>query len=446
MSSIPAPHFSAIEQYLFVDNRSSYPLDFFYRLKFDGVLDERHLADAFQAALKLHPLFRSIVSRRGRQYTWSTCESLPALSVLPVSCDTGVRHPSAIDLTKESGARLLVVPAEDKTTLLFQFHHATTDGLGAMGFVEDVLLAYSKVDTADVSLPMRDVQRLAERHWCGFPKVSLFQKVWKLLCGVYLSREFLNSVVAPVKTHQPQLDAPRTPSDSFRDIQCTLTVEETTVLKQVARTQNVSVNTLLLRDAFVALDAFRKTTEGYCATDYFRIAVPGNIRSTKSNDGMPAANFFSMIFPARRSSQIEDQSGLLESVHKEVSESRANCYFAAFIVILKALRIIPGVLERMVNAPKCQATMLLTNVGGTLLHFPSMNADGRVQLGAAQLQSVELVPPLRPYQSVAVALLEYAKQQTITLSYDPRIHTDTEAAEILTAYMDQLKSSLATAG
>lgn len=443
MSPFPSPHFSAIEQYLFLDNRTSYPLDFYYRLRFDGTIDFDRLSDAFQSVLKLHPLLRSAVTQHGRQYRWSIGDTQPAMTVLAPNFDADAQHLPAIDLTKEPGLRLHVLPEVGQATLLFQFHHATTDGLGAMGFVQDVLLAYSQAGTGNAASITRDVQRLVERHWCGFPNISLFQKVWKQLCGVYLSREFLNCTIAPLVGHQPQLNIPRTSVDCFRDIHCTLSVEETAALKQVAHGRNVSANTLLIRDAFIAMDGFRKTADGYSAADYLRIAVPGNIRSMKSNDGLPAANFFSMTFPARRSEQIEDHPALLESVHQEMRRSRTDCYFAAFIVILKSLRVIPGALERMVNASKCQASLLLTNVGDAFSQFASVNDDGEVQLGPATLRSVELVPPMRPYQSVAVALLEYAKRQTITLSYDPRIHTDAEAEQILAAYVNQLKTSCA---
>ena len=442
MSEIPTPQLSAMEQYLFVDNRSSHPLDFFYRLRFDGVLDQARLSESFDAALRQHPLLRSVVSQSGRSYQWTPCESRPAFVVLPSDTDTGPRHPSAIDLTREPGSRLFVIPGMDRTTLLFQFQHSATDGLGAMGFIQDVLLAYVVSRSADPTLPMRDFERLAERHWCGYTTGSLFDKITKQLHGIYLSRKFLQCRIAPLIAHQPQVNTPRTEADGYRDLQHTLTVEETATLKKLAREHKASVNSWLIRDAFVTFDRVRKASDGYCADDYLRIAVPGNLRSTQSNDGIPAANFFSMMFPARNSEQIADPDTLLESIHQEVRQARTDYYFATFIFALKVIRMIPGGLKRMLHADKCQATMLFTNVGPTFSGFPSANAVGQLLLDDAVLTHVELVPPMRPFQSIAVALLEYANRQTITLSYDPRLHSDAEANGILEAYIDQLKSNL----
>jgi hypothetical protein len=149
-----------------------------------------------------------------------------------------------------------------------------------------------------------------------------------------------------------------------------------------------------------------------------------------------------MMFPARNSEQIADPDTLLESIHQEVRQARTDYYFATFIFALEVIRKIPGGLKRMLHADKCQATMLFTNVGPTFSGFPSANAVGQLLLDDAVLTHVELVPPMRPFQSIAVALLEYANRQTITLSYDPRLHSDAEANGILEAYIDQLKSNL----
>ena len=139
MSSIPSPKLSAIEQYLFVDNRPSYPLDFFYRLKFAGSLDESRLLDAYRKALEQHPLLRAIVVARRMGYRWKLCGDPPKFEVLHNAAADAELSPEAIDLTVEPGCRLYVCAGPQQTTLQFQFHHSATDGLGAMGFVEDVM-------------------------------------------------------------------------------------------------------------------------------------------------------------------------------------------------------------------------------------------------------------------------------------------------------------------
>lgn len=430
-----------MEEYLFVDNRPSHPLDFFLRLHFEGPLDSDQVIAAFRDTLQLHPLLDATIQQnRGRPF-WQRRAELPLVQVQSnttskAACD------SSIDITLEAGCRLSILAQQNKATLQFQFHHAATDALGGLEFIGDVLRNLARANSIDVPQPERDVQELRNRHHCGYPDASLWEKIRKQAHAIYLTREFLGCRVSPVVSHQPNLDQPRLDEDALRDIQHRLTVEETFHLQQAAGKSGVSVNTLMLRDAFVSLDEVRRDQADYCCDDFIRIAIPGNMRVRETSHKIPAANFFSMTFPAANGLQSQDASALLNRIQQEISNARTEYYFATFLFGLKVARKIPGGLKRILKPDKCQASLLLTNVGHVFHDTPILNAEGFVEVAGCRLETIDFVAPMRPHQSISLALHQYAGRQSINLSYDPRVHNDAQAHVMLDAYVKQLQQSI----
>lgn len=434
---------SAFEHYLLLDSRLSFPLDFFVHAEIDGELSAPNIAAAFTTALEQHPLLNAtIVKRRGRS-AWNKADQQPTAQFVERQTSGPPFTKTPIDLRTEAGVRLSVIHSPKCSELIFQFHHATTDGLGAFGFVSDVLKIYARRCGDSIAEPVRDTAKLAQRHWCGYHAGSTWQKISKTFHGIMQTRKFLGAKIGSLIKHQPDLTLPRTSVDYPRHVSHDFTMEETDTLASVAKEHNVSLNTLLIGRAFQAFDGVRCQSPAYDAEECLRIAIPGNLRSSRSNDGFPAANFFSMTFPLRRTADLQCTETLMQSLQEQIKAARDNYYFATFFLILKTLSFVPGALSRMVNVDECQATLLLTNLGNALTEFSREDSTAPIVAGDVTVRRVELVPPMRPYQTVAIATLQYCGRQTVTLSYDPRIHSDEEAATMLSGYVSQLHSSIA---
>ena len=54
-----------------------------------------------------------------------------------------------IDLASEIGLRISVDADSDRADVLFEFHHACTDGIGAVQFIGDLLAHYGQLTTRD---------------------------------------------------------------------------------------------------------------------------------------------------------------------------------------------------------------------------------------------------------------------------------------------------------
>lgn len=430
MTSIPSPRLSDIEQYLLFDNHPAFPLDFSYRLSFDSQLDLSLLEESVGQALMCHPLLSATVQQRGRRWYW-----VPQPVVAKIhSVDSLDGHFCApIDLQNEPGVRIFAAANQGQTVLVFVFHHTATDGLGAMSFISDVLRLCSGIQVAE-----RDTTLLKQRHRCGYPKDGVLNYVRKHITAAKLAREFVNAKICPLVKRQPDRTTPRTSGDCTKSVSHTFSAQDTASLKNYAQGLGVSLNSLLIRDAFVTFDAIRQTFQDYAPEEYFRIAVPGDTRPRNTERLIPAANFFSMIFPLKNAKQIANEDRLLQEIHEDVRSARKDYFLAIFRLSLKVLRRIPGGLQREVNADKCHVTMLLTNVG---LAFSEMQrpSEAEIRIRDARLVRAELIAPIRPFQTVAMSAIEYAGAQTLTLTYDPRVHNDSEASCILRDYTQQLE-------
>ena len=67
-------------------------------------------------------------------------------------------HATAMDLFRQTGLRIWVLPADAATGVVLQFHHACCDGVGALRFISDLFAAYAAATKAiDDPPPLRTV-------------------------------------------------------------------------------------------------------------------------------------------------------------------------------------------------------------------------------------------------------------------------------------------------
>ena len=433
-------HLSPIETYLFKDNRPSHPLDFFIRLKFDGNLYADLLQRAIAKVLLLHPMLNAQVQQRGRRLSWVFNTEMTNPITLHDNEESDI---TPINLKTESGLKCWLSKQESGATVTFQFQHTATDGLGAFGFVIDVIRQYSQdtQGTSNARQPSRDIARLAERHWFGYERDSLINMLRRQSRALVASRGFSGKSSVSVKAHEPIVNNSPPPSQYPHFVSHCFSCDETQMLKAQARSQLVSTNTIILRDAFVAIDQFRQSQHNYNCDDWIRIAVPGNVRHQQTNEGIPAANLFSMTFPSFTAKQISRPEQLLQVIHDNIRASRRDYYLPTFLVALNVIGRIPGAMEKSVSADKCIATLLLTNLGIPLAELTDA-PNALFQTNDLVLTDVALIPPMRPHQTISIAVLEYTGRQRITMSFDPRIHSTEEADDILNRLITQLRSTI----
>jgi len=433
------------EQYMLVDDRPAYPMNFFIRLRFAGRLDEEVLQSALRAVLPRHPLLTATVRQTGfNRYQWVAAPGLsPKVHWLNALSTNGFPHALPIDLFSEPGLRVFLVQAAGVCELIAQFHHACCDGLGAMGFLEDLLITYAlKTGTLAGGSTLRQLEpeRLRHRGKFGLTAWKYLKIQHQQIQSPFGAWDFFAHTPVPVVPHRPRSAAAPPPLSFPATVSRELTAEQFGALRALARRQNVTVNDILTRDLFVALGRWKTLYAPCHALDRLRVSIPVNLR--KPDDyRMPAANVVSMVFLDRRPKDLADTERLLWGIHRQMDHIKQTGLKLTFVLCLRAVQSLPGGIARLAAVDRCSATGVLTNLGMLLEHVPLPQLDGKLALDGAVLEGLDIVAPLRPYTCVAFAVFTYAGRLGITLHYDPHPLDARAASSLMDMYVEQVLSS-----
>ena len=87
------------------------------------------------------------------------------------------------------------------------------------------------------------------------------------------------------------------------------------------------------------------------------------------------------------------------------------------------------------------ATFLLTNVGCPLQDLSSATGRDSIQ-HLLVVANVQLIPPMRPFQTISLAVMEHNQRQNVTMSYDARVHSQDEVQQIMTNLVQHCLSAM----
>ncbi len=289
---LPLTHF---EMYMLADHRPEYPMVFYVRLRFAGRLDRVKFTAAAIATLVRHPLLRATVrSINGRlcwiagegvsQWTWVSKERPESMKPLP-----------PLDLFAVPGLRMQVLREAAHDHLLLEFHHASCDGIAAIQFIEDLLIAYHvEHGMVEPNAPPRravDPQSLHQRSRLGMNSWRRLRRVPLAIMTAWGLAEFFSH--RPVAVAAPQTAAPDDAGPGLASHR--FGRRQLANLRLVARRLGVTVNDLLVRDLLSTVGDWNMRQQPVARPEMLRITVPVNLRGP-SDARLPAANVVSMIF------------------------------------------------------------------------------------------------------------------------------------------------------
>jgi NRPS condensation-like uncharacterized protein len=428
MRLFPLP-LTAFEHYMLADDRPGYPMTFFFRLTFAGHLAPRRFHDALRAALERHPLLRAHVRGRVDGMTWrlSWVDASPRGPwVSWDEKDVPVHFPGSprIDLRGETGLRVWVRAGPDVTSVLLQFHHACCDGIGAVHFLETFLAAYaapSSLNGAAVGPFLRSRGRHA---------VAWRERVGRLPKDAARIARFFRTAPQPLapcanaRGDEPVLDA-------FAWL-LSHTLDEAAVacLRAEGKRRGVTLNDLLLRDLFVALDGWNRQHSPGART--LRIAVPTSMRPPE-RQSTSAVNDVSMVFVDRNSRQVADPERLLDSIHAETEDVKRWKMGFTLLGVVRLAGCLPGGFRALLGGERCLNSAVLSNLG---VVTDRLSAPGR-----PVLREVEFFPPIRAMTRAAFGIVSHRGRLTVGLHFDQRALTAVEGQKLLGAFVAQVKRS-----
>ncbi|MGO8751190.1 MAG: hypothetical protein ACLQNE_35030 [Thermoguttaceae bacterium] len=434
------------EEYMLADDRPAYPMTFFLRLRLAGRFGLETFPQALRTAVSRHPLLSALVRQVGRRRPeWIAANRAdPPVYRMPQPGGNGLPHAEPIDLRKEPGLRLWLLEGERTTHMVAQFHHACCDGLGAVAFIEDLLVAYAmamKTSANGPSLCPIEFERLRGRARFGWSAWSLLKLLPRQLVGLAGVRQFFAHAPSPAVPSSAGQDAAALPAQYPAVLDRQLTVAETTALGLRARREEATVNDILVRDWYLAMGDWRSRCFSGRSGDWLRLAVPINLRTAEDRRA-PAANIVSMVFLDRRAADFGDPADLLHGVHQEMGQIKRCRLGLTFLLSLSAIRTLPGCLARMADTDRCSATGVLTNFGIVMGRTSLPTRDGNIVAGDVALEAIDCAAPLRPHTHVAMAALTYAGRLRILLHYDPRALLADQAESLLDTFMACVRTSL----
>jgi NRPS condensation-like uncharacterized protein len=443
------------EEYMLLDDRPGHPMSFFLKLIFSGDCDPQQLDAALQVSLERHPLLSATVVQtnvqtKQKQFAWAAGRP-ERCAVQWVTGDRPVAV-TPIDLFAQPGLRVSAWKSDQKTTVQFQFHHACCDGMGALRWIEDLLVAYSAGVKEAASAPWRPIEqpRLRGRARFGLTPWKLLRLAPQLSVGLLGARQFLMRQPVPLQSQGPgpphveknsataglPANYPASQSHQF-------SVAETARFVAAARRLQGTVNDLLMRDVFLTLAAFRASRELAENDAWLRLTVPVNLRSVDDQQ-LPAANVVSMVFLDRNAADCEDPASLLAGIGQEMQLIKRNRLGVTFPLSLQFVRYLPGAMARLqktLDQPVCRGSAVLSNLGRSFLDAPLSRCDGKLVAGKMTLEKIEFLPPVRPQTTTALGVCTYADRLQIALHYDPRALAATDASWILQEGIRRIKES-----
>ena len=429
------------------DDRSAYPMSCFLRLTFKGSLDRERFEMALRTATSRHTLLSSLVQTSGRRkFHWVPVKNqTPEVRWLEHPNPSAYPEATHLNVQQQPGLVSHIISNADSSHLAIQFHHSCCDGAGALRFLEDLLTVYAnsaEPPSGRLPLPMIDEQQLPLRNSFGLTLSRCLKLIPSQIVGLLGARQFLMRKPVPIVPHQLATTDSGPGSNYPAVLRLQFNRAETASLLASAHCQSVTVNDLLARDLFLALEDFRLRQRIGKETDWLRLTIPMDLRADWSQN-LPASNAVSMVFLDRQRPDCGDPMQLLHGIHEEMDLIKRHQLGFTFLLSLKVKRSLPGGLPRaMQRNSECMATSVLTNLGRPFANSQLPRKDGKIVAGDVVLETVEALAPLRPYTCAAFSLTTYADQLNIVLHYDIRVLAPNLAEDLLNTYVGFVRNSI----
>jgi len=435
-------YLTPLERYFCADDRPSHPMTFYSVYDFLGVVDRAAFDGAVLDALGRHPLLSANVrpAKRGRLCWVAGKPSEAIVDWGDLSDPIRPRGGERIDLANQIGIRIWVRQGPDRATATFQFHHAATDGIGALRFASDVMAFYGQRVPNDAEPPRHDeleTGRLRER-------IHTQVEYWRTKGFVASTARALGVLGKLVRRRSAPLISPKRDqrlSASFPGIQsATLPREEYEAIRASALASGAILNDLLIAALFRTLHEWTQAAGDRSARRPLRIMMPVDLRDGDSLC-LPAVCLASYSFIQREQSECRDPAQLLQDVSlktAEIKNTRSGVQFSDAV----AAALTSHVLGWVVGAPICLASAVFSNIGDPTRRFSARlpRRDGRLVVGNLLVDGITGVPPLRPHTRATFFACTYRRRLAISVRCDPAYFSDEDAVRLLEIYVRHLRS------
>lgn len=400
------------ERYMLDDDLPEAPMTFTVTWSIEGSPDAERLRSALERALVSHPLLRCRVERD----SWVPApEGVPFRHLTTAEADALER----IDVTRVAALDTALVVNGDAAEFRLTFHHAASDGVGAMEFCGDVFAIYRGDDPAD---RRADPALLADRRRLERP--AKIDATWLAIARHFASegRRFLADLATAISC-EPGGAAP--PARSPHPVR--FTREETVLLRHRATSLNATLNELLLAVLTSAVGRHCAATAPPRRDAWVGVVQPVSMRPPRKMR-LPACNNIGYAFLRRPLADCGDWRSLLPGLVRDTRAVTRLGLAAGFNDALTLICRLPGPLRRRLIRAMRPGTFVFSYLGDPIRRFPrelrrherdpaTPGDDCGLDLGGCRVVDFSAAPP--PRRGTELSILASLFGQKLTLWLRP---------------------------
>lgn len=421
------------------DDWPSYPMTCGAMFEFEGKLCRAAFEQAVGLASQRHPLlFSRIRQIRRNRWAWVPVDTPPQVGWLGADGATEFAKCAPLDLRSEIGLRIWVRDVGCQTTIHIEFHHACCDGAGGLAFVEDIFAFYAAAVGRDQSsqkpIPTIDPSLLHKRS--HFPSDGgVLDSVQTAFRDAVATWKIVGRSAMPL----PYRDSPRLQADidwqQSRFITRRFDKELLLGLRKTASACSATVNDLLLRDLYLAIDQWNQHCGMVGLKNRLRIVIPVNLRARRDLK-MSAANKFGYMFVTRHEQQLTNPDKLLATLIAEAARLRRTKFPVRFVRRLALMQALRFVFPVVFSPNRCLATAIMSNLGDPTRRFRTRfpRQGGLIEVGNLVMTGFSATTPLRPFTRAGFFFNTYGNQLTISARFDPTYYSVADVSTFLDFY------------
>ncbi len=433
-----------MEHFFVVDDSPTHPMLATVQLTFQGSLEVLKLEKALNQSLKRNPLLSSRITPGAGSWQWVHDGNWkPTIRSLAESPPIVDGRPEPLNLLQEPGMRVWLGSRDDKSTLLFQFHHACVDGIGIRRFIVDFLINYTRCFAKSqtsiaprLRLDRLDPERLIARG-C-LQQVEQMPATCPLTSWQRAKNLFYFFFQPPHPLERtPKLRIRQSSNSQVITQQARLDEHDSDAILKRASENGVKLDELGLALLFHTCRRWQRTHCSTKANRRIRLLTPYDLRG-KDDLLLSAANRISFTFLGRTHRQCTNWAELLRGVQDEMISIKDSKVYADFLLGLRSGLACPAIMKWAIRKNQNMATAVFS-FGGNLdrrLSRNFTNEGGYMRIGNALLQDVMAAPPVRANTNIAIGLCMVNQRICISAAWNREVLTESDAAKFLHSFAD----------
>lgn len=451
------------------DDSPQYPMTFTFVWTIQGPCKVRIWEQALREAIQLHPLTQCIMSEdpRTRKLFWQMTSSIPAVHVMEPSvgawCPESFKDWQYIDLSRECGLKVGMVSKGDTWQLICTFHHAVSDGIGALEFSSDLFDAYERAvrseqkEDAIVSSPPRfakptEIENLSNRHVLNrsIPHpVSRWTATKFMLIELvkYMTRPALHlarlatekaspaSVVSQTQPADPVLEGLHLVPIKFDEL-------TTRNIRQAAQARQCSQNEFLIAACMSALEKHKRCSLG-SRKCWITAILPINMRSSWKGR-TPCHNGIGYSILRRASPQCTDIWSNAKTIKTELQAVQDWSLAGLFLDTLGRIRSYPVWVHNRILKKSRPGTFVFSYIGAPIRRFPTRRVVGPngFALGDCQFLDFAAAPPIRSGTELAILASTFHTELVLWLRSSPQGLPDSAIESLARSIRNEIETAL----